>query len=228
MVSKIQPNEGDLSLLMENLKERLFCLEKILFELKLNNQNNLSELSSKLPLVPVFGGAFSLFNCVIVVLKLNQVDLKDHAVMKELKRVEEYVLKIKEIEMSLSKRNSLNPSVKYNSDSSGTLALNKHAASRIIAHDLSQNTNDPNKKESLDIQDSFNLNMPPKGRVHIRFQESDTKSSETCVDLKQMSIEKDLGTSTKHFQDPMVSMGSYSKTQNRTPKKQKKCKTSQG
>ncbi|EMR10705.1 hypothetical protein PNEG_00856 [Pneumocystis murina B123] len=217
MATKIHPNEGDLNLLIENLKERVFCLENIFFEFKLNDQNNLSELSSKLSMLDkaklYITLCYAINSLIFMILKLNQVDLKNHAVMKELKRVEEYVLKIKEIEMLFSKR---------------TMALNKQVASRIIAHDLSGNLKNDNKKESLHIQDCLNLNMSSKGRVHIKFEESNAKLSETCLDAKQIKIEKDIGTSTKHFQDLMISMGSYSKTQNRTSKKQKKYKTSEG
>ncbi|KTW30354.1 hypothetical protein T552_00827 [Pneumocystis carinii B80] len=209
MESKIQGNEKDLRSLIDNLKERIFCLENNIFN---NELNNISGHVSKLSVLDkakfYITLCYAMNSLIFMILKLNQVDLKNHGVMKELKRVEEYVLKIKEIEMSNSER---------------TMVLNKQAARRIIAHDLSENVKNNNKKESIDNEDHLNSNVSCRGRVHIRFEESDINKSET-LDTKEIKNEKGIGTSVRHFEESMGFMGSHSKTQNRASKKQKKSK----
>ncbi|CCJ28411.1 unnamed protein product [Pneumocystis jirovecii] len=166
-MSKIGPDKGDLDPLIEDLMSRISSVEKVFLLLKSDDSNSLSEMVTKLSILEkakfYVGLSYAINSLVFMNLKLNRVDTKEHAVMKELERVQLYVNKIKEAETVLSKR---------------TVVLDKQVVDRIITHDLSENGKDAKDQKKL-----------LKKSVHIRFNTPDTES---IVNVNDKSIKTDL------------------------------------
>ncbi|KAG4305901.1 hypothetical protein PORY_000811 [Pneumocystis oryctolagi] len=225
-MSKIQLNEKDLNPLIDDLMSHIGSIEDVLLQLKSYNLNDLSEIVSKLPVLDkakfYVTMSYAIYSLIFMNFKLNRVDMKNHAVIKELERVQSYVSKIKEAEAMLSKR---------------TMVLDKQATSRIIAHDLSENTKiNENKMLFMKKTDDAKSLLPLKRGVHIRFDVSDTKSSmntdNESTQINRASIhdtKEDMETNEKHEENTKLSTGFYTKTSEKKHKKHKnKQKKSKG
>ncbi|KTW31332.1 uncharacterized protein T551_01404 [Pneumocystis jirovecii RU7] len=178
-MSKIGPDKGDLDPLIEDLMSRISSVEKVFLLLKSDDSNSLSEMVTKLSILEkakfYVGLSYAINSLnVLVNLKLNRVDTKEHAVMKELERVQLYVNKIKEAETVLSKR---------------TVVLDKHVVDRIITHDLSENVRIDKKNKEIKGKDAKDQKKLLKKSVHIRFNTPDTES---IVNVNDKSIKTDL------------------------------------
>ncbi|KAG5514015.1 hypothetical protein PMAC_000637 [Pneumocystis sp. 'macacae'] len=155
---------------------RIASVEQVLLQLKSNDSNSLSEMVAKLSVLDkakfYVGLSYAINSLVFMNLKLNRVDTKEHAVMKELERVQLYVSKIKEAEAVLSKR---------------TMVLDKQAVDRMITHDLSENARIDKNKESVD-KSLKGRKTPLKKGIHIRF---DTENTESLINTDKL-IQTDL------------------------------------
>ncbi|KAG5438894.1 hypothetical protein PCANB_002224 [Pneumocystis canis] len=165
-MSKIQFNTDNLNSMISHLMLRINSLEETLLLLKSNDINDLSKMTLKLEVLDkaklYITLSYSIYSLIFMNFKLNRVNMKDHLLMKELERVEHYVNKIKEAEISISRR---------------TLVLDKQTVDRIITHDLSGNSISDIKKKNESIQNTNTPETPLKKGIHIRFEPLSAKSS---------------------------------------------------